>query len=188
MGSASAKADTSLRLGSQIPCKFSVLNLPPPSLTPAGPETMVRPTSGGVGSVRRARGAGFRHGDKRFARRCWQRFRRSQGRRTFRQAPAPRKAARQRPGHRAAAGGCRRVQQQRTVCDGQGLPSLDGVHGRHHRGCGAWVGDRQLRGDPSLGLMVLTMLGFGAGIWNVMRASGFVRPPPGPGGGDASGT
>jgi hypothetical protein len=31
------------------------------------------------------------------------------------------------------------------------------------------------------------MLGFGAGIWNVLRASGFVRPP-GPGGGNASGS
>jgi ATP synthase protein I len=49
-----------------------------------------------------------------------------------------------------------------------------------------WAIDK-VAGTKPWGLIVLTMLGFGAGIWNVMRASGFVRPPQGPGGGDASG-
>jgi ATP synthase protein I len=38
-------------------------------------------------------------------------------------------------------------------------------------------------GTRPWGLIVLTMLGFGAGIWNVIRAAGFVRPPSGRGGG-----
>ncbi len=30
-------------------------------------------------------------------------------------------------------------------------------------------------------MIILLMLGFGAGVWNVMRASGFVKPPSRPG-------
>jgi ATP synthase protein I len=39
-------------------------------------------------------------------------------------------------------------------------------------------------GTRPWGMIILLMLGFGAGVWNVMRASGFVKPPsrPGPGG------
>jgi ATP synthase protein I len=35
-------------------------------------------------------------------------------------------------------------------------------------------------GTRPWGMIVLLMLGFGAGIWNVMRASGFTRPPAPP--------
>ncbi|MHB2166948.1 AtpZ/AtpI family protein [Alsobacter sp. R-9] len=39
-------------------------------------------------------------------------------------------------------------------------------------------------GTRPWGMIVFLMLGFGAGVWNVMRASGFVKPPsPPPGGG-----
>jgi ATP synthase protein I len=43
-----------------------------------------------------------------------------------------------------------------------------------------WLFDRGLGTSP-WGLIVFLMLGFGAGIYNVMRASGFVRPPSGGG-------
>jgi ATP synthase protein I len=49
-----------------------------------------------------------------------------------------------------------------------------------------WAID-SVAGTRPWGLMVLTMLGFAAGIWNVMRSAGFGRPPSGRGGGDASG-
>lgn len=35
-------------------------------------------------------------------------------------------------------------------------------------------------GTRPWGMIVFLMLGFGAGVWNVMRASGFVKPPPPP--------
>lgn len=35
-------------------------------------------------------------------------------------------------------------------------------------------------GTRPWGMIILLMLGFGAGIWNVMRASGFTRPPAPP--------
>jgi ATP synthase protein I len=41
-----------------------------------------------------------------------------------------------------------------------------------------WLFDRGLGTNP-WGLMVFLMLGFGAGIYNVMRASGFLRPAAG---------
>ena len=44
-------------------------------------------------------------------------------------------------------------------------------------GCGlGWACDAMLGSKP-WGLIVGLMLGFGAGVWNVMRASGFTRPP-----------
>jgi ATP synthase protein I len=46
-------------------------------------------------------------------------------------------------------------------------------------GAGLGWGMDKLLGTRPWGMIVLTMLGFGAGIWNVMRASGFVRPPRG---------
>jgi ATP synthase protein I len=41
-----------------------------------------------------------------------------------------------------------------------------------------WLLDHGLGTSP-WGLIVFVMLGFGAGIYNVMRASGFLRPPSG---------
>ncbi len=41
-----------------------------------------------------------------------------------------------------------------------------------------WICDRTLGTGP-WGMIVLLMLGFLTGVYNVMRASGFVRPPPG---------
>lgn len=46
-------------------------------------------------------------------------------------------------------------------------------------GAGLGWGFDALLGTRPWGMIVLMMLGFGAGIWNVMRASGFVRPPNG---------
>ena len=44
-------------------------------------------------------------------------------------------------------------------------------------GCGiGWAVDA-MAGSKPWGLIVGTMLGFGAGVWNVMRASGFTKPP-----------
>jgi ATP synthase protein I len=44
-------------------------------------------------------------------------------------------------------------------------------------GCGlGWAVD-SFAGSKPWGLIVGMMLGFGAGVWNVMRASGFLRPP-----------
>ncbi|WP_406856616.1 AtpZ/AtpI family protein [Alsobacter sp. KACC 23698] len=44
-------------------------------------------------------------------------------------------------------------------------------------GCGlGWAFDAMVGSKP-WGLIVGLMLGFGAGVWNVMRASGFTRPP-----------
>ena len=42
-----------------------------------------------------------------------------------------------------------------------------------------WLFDRALGTSP-WGMIVLLMLGFGAGIYNVMRVSGFLAPPSGP--------
>lgn len=44
-----------------------------------------------------------------------------------------------------------------------------------------WIADRSL-GTKPWGMIVLLMLGFCTGVYNVMRASGFVRPPSGRGG------
>ncbi|HEX8417356.1 MAG TPA: AtpZ/AtpI family protein [Methylobacterium sp.] len=41
-----------------------------------------------------------------------------------------------------------------------------------------WICDRTL-GTAPWGMIVLLMLGFLTGVYNVMRASGFVRPPSG---------
>lgn len=49
-------------------------------------------------------------------------------------------------------------------------------------GAGLGWGLDSVAGSRPWGMIVMTMLGFGAGIWNVMRASGFVRPPNRPGG------
>ena len=49
-------------------------------------------------------------------------------------------------------------------------------------GAGLGWGLDNVAGSRPWGMIVMTMLGFGAGIWNVMRASGFVRPPDRPGG------
>jgi ATP synthase protein I len=64
-------------------------------------------------------------------------------------------------------------------------------------GAGLGYAIDKISGSSPWGLMILTVLGFCAGIYNVMRAAGFVRPqrPPGgdagqgrrPGGGDATG-
>ena len=48
-----------------------------------------------------------------------------------------------------------------------------------------WLCDYGL-GTRPWGLIVFLMLGFGAGIYNVMRASGFAGPPSGKGGGAES--
>ena len=47
-------------------------------------------------------------------------------------------------------------------------------------GAGLGYGLDTVAGTRPWGMIVLLMLGFGAGIWNVMRASGFVRPPSRP--------
>ena len=41
-----------------------------------------------------------------------------------------------------------------------------------------WLSDRWL-GTRPWGMIVFLMLGFGAGVYNVMRASGFLKPPSG---------
>lgn len=45
----------------------------------------------------------------------------------------------------------------------------------------------KVAGSSPWGLMIMTVLGFCAGIYNVMRAAGFVRPQRRPGGDDAAG-
>jgi ATP synthase protein I len=42
-----------------------------------------------------------------------------------------------------------------------------------------WLFDRGLGTSP-WGMIVFLMLGFGAGVYNVMRVSGFLRPSSGP--------
>ena len=143
MGSASAKADTSLRLGQQITCKFSVLNLPPPSLTPARPKTMVRPTSGGCRATLRVHACGLiamandgshkRPGsDPPISRKTSNSPKGSSA--SDKRLDQVRDAAPQRKGPR------RNKPVVRTVAHGQGLPALVGIHGRHHRGRRAWLG------------------------------------------------
>jgi ATP synthase protein I len=48
-----------------------------------------------------------------------------------------------------------------------------------------WLFDRWLGTSP-WGLIAFLLLGFGAGIYNVMRAAGFVRPASGSDGGSGS--
>lgn len=54
-------------------------------------------------------------------------------------------------------------------------------------GAGIGYAIDKVAGSSPWGLMILTVLGFVAGIYNVMRAAGFVRPQRRPGGGDATG-
>jgi ATP synthase protein I len=54
-------------------------------------------------------------------------------------------------------------------------------------GAGLGYAIDKVAGSSPWGLMILTVLGFCAGIYNVMRAAGFVRPQRRPGGGDATG-
>lgn len=54
-------------------------------------------------------------------------------------------------------------------------------------GAGVGYAIDKVAGSSPWGLMILTVLGFVAGIYNVMRAAGFVRPQRRPGGGDATG-
>jgi ATP synthase protein I len=54
-------------------------------------------------------------------------------------------------------------------------------------GAGLGYAIDKVAGSSPWGLMILTVLGFCAGIYNVMRAAGFVRPQRRPGGGEAPG-
>lgn len=54
-------------------------------------------------------------------------------------------------------------------------------------GAGVGYAIDKVAGSSPWGLMILTVLGFLAGIYNVMRAAGFVRTQRRPGGGDATG-
>jgi ATP synthase protein I len=53
-------------------------------------------------------------------------------------------------------------------------------------GAGLGWGLDRFAGTRPWGMIVFLLLGFGAGVWNVMRASGFVRPPGSPDGGAGS--
>ena len=53
-------------------------------------------------------------------------------------------------------------------------------------GAGLGWGLDNVAGTRPWGMIILVLLGFGAGIWNVMRASGFVRPPGPPDAGKGS--
>lgn len=55
-------------------------------------------------------------------------------------------------------------------------------------GAGIGYAIDKVAGSSPWGLMILTVLGFLAGIYNVMRAAGFVRPQRSPGGKDATGS
>jgi ATP synthase protein I len=54
-------------------------------------------------------------------------------------------------------------------------------------GAGIGYAIDKVAGTSPWGMMILTVLGFCAGIYNVMRAAGFVQPQRRPGGGDAAG-
>ena len=54
-------------------------------------------------------------------------------------------------------------------------------------GAGLGYAIDKVAGTSPWGMMILTVLGFCAGIYNVMRAAGFVQPQRRPGGGDAAG-
>nr|WP_293859432.1 AtpZ/AtpI family protein [uncultured Alsobacter sp.] len=53
-------------------------------------------------------------------------------------------------------------------------------------GAGMGWGLDQFAGTRPWGMIIFVLLGFGAGVWNVMRASGFVRPPGSPDAGGGS--
>ena len=83
---------------------------------------------------------------------------------------------------------------QRSQWGGQGDPSGMGKAFRLSAefmagiiaGAGLGFAIDKVAGSSPWGLMILTVLGFLAGIYNVMRAAGFVQPQRRPGG-DASG-
>lgn len=53
-------------------------------------------------------------------------------------------------------------------------------------GAGLGWGLDNVAGTRPWGMIIFVLLGFGAGVWNVMRASGFVRPPASPDAGEGS--
>ncbi|MGT2487665.1 AtpZ/AtpI family protein [Methylobacterium oryzae CBMB20] len=100
------------------------------------------------------------------------------GQRPLREAQTSRDADRT-----EAAAGCSRSfhapSERRAILAGPGHDALHGVRrGRDRGGILGWIVDHVF-GTKPWGLIVLLMLGFVAGVYNVMRVSGFAGARPG---------